>query len=946
MIFKLPHMKTTIMKSLAMTCMIFIALTLFGQQSSVDLTTKLTVDPNVKIGKLDNGLVYYIRQNSKPEKRVELRLVVNAGSILENDDQQGLAHFMEHMNFNGTRTFPKNELIDFLQKTGVRFGADINAYTGFDETVYMLQLPTDDSTLVEKGYQVLEDWAHYALLDDKEIDKERGIITEEWRLGLGAQDRMMKKFFPVIFQGSKYADRIPIGKIEVIENFKHQALKDFYHDWYRPNLQAIVLVGDLDLEKAEAQIKAHFGNMTNPENPRERITFDIPDNTEPLIAITTDKEATDNYVIVFYKHPLGQDKTLGDLREKFMAELYTGMLNNRFNEISQKPESPYVFAGAEYGRFLSRSKDAYMINAMTKESQIDKSLEVLLAENERVKRFGFTQTELDRQKEELMSQYEKRANEFDKTESRAFCSDYVSNYLSADAIPGAQKKFKYVQRLLPEIKLNDINNLAKQWVTDSNLGLVVMAPEKPGVKVPTKDEILSIIRDSKTKELVAYVDNFREEPLVKSVQAGKITGRKENKELGTTELTLSNGVTVVLKPTTFKNDEILLSAYSPGGNSLVPDKEFISANYAPQIIDLSGLGSFDNIELQKKLKGRNIQINPFIDDVKEGFRGNTTPKDFETMMQLIWLYFEQPRKDTTAFKAFISQMENQAKFMKSNPVMTFYDTLFKVVYPGYKRMVIFPSPAQLEEVNLDQAFSIYKDRFADASDFKFFLAGNFSTDSISPVIEQYFGSLPGLNRNETWKDTSPKVAEGKTNVTVYQGTDPQSMVGLVMPETFEWNEKNILCMNMIREIIGIKLVEVIREKMSGVYSPQVMMNFDQYPKPTIQTVVMFGCSPKTTEKLTKAVFGEIKKIRKNGPTEIDLKKAQESLIRSRETDLEKNEFWLRKIESIYFNHDSPDNIATFKDRVNAITIEDLKLAASTWMKPDHYVRVVLMPEKK
>ena len=946
MIFSTHYMRTTIIKPLAMTFLVFIAFTVFSQQSSVDLTTKLTIDPNVKIGKLDNGLVYYIRQNSKPEKRVELRLVVNAGSILENDDQQGLAHFMEHMNFNGTRTFPKNELIDFLQKSGMRSGADINAYTGFDETVYMLQLPTDDSTLVESGYKVLEDWAHYALLDDKEIDKERGVITEEWRLGLGAQDRMMKKFFPMIFQGSKYADRIPIGKIEVIENFRHEALKDFYHDWYRPNLQAVVLVGDLDPEKAEAQIKAHFGNIQNPANPRERTNYDIPDNTEPLIAITTDKEATDNFVLIFYKHPLSPDKTLGDLREKFMAELYTGMLNNRFNEISQKPESPYVFAGAEYGRFLSRSKDAYMINAMTKESQIDKSLEILLAENERVRRFGFTQTELDRQKEELMSQYEKRSQEFDKTESKAFCSDYVSNYLSADAIPGAQKNFKYVQRLLPEIKLSDINDLAKKWVTDNNLGLVVMAPEKPGVKVPTKEEILSIILASKTKELVAYVDNFREEPLVKQVQAGKITGRKENKELGTTELTLSNGVMVVLKPTNFKNDEILLSAYSPGGNSLVPDKEFISANYAPQIIDMSGLGSFDNIELQKKLKGKNIQINPYIEDVKEGFRGNTTPKDFETMMQLIWLYFEQPRKDTSAFQAFMSQMVNQAKFMKSNPIMTFYDTLFKVVYPGYKRMIIFPSPAQLSEVNLDEALKIYKDRFADASDFKFFLAGNFSIDSISPVIERYFGSLPGLNRNEAWKDTSPKVADGKTNVTIYQGTDPQSMVGLVMPEQFAWSEKNILCMNMVREIMAIKLEEVIREKMSGVYSPQVMVNFDQYPKPTIQTVVMFGCSPKTTEKLTKAVFGEIKKIRKNGPTEIDYKKAQETLIRGRETDLEKNEFWLRKIESIYFNHDSPDNIATFKDRVNAITMEDLKLAASTWMKPDHYVRVVLMPEKK
>ncbi|MFZ4523399.1 MAG: M16 family metallopeptidase [Bacteroidales bacterium] len=940
-------MKNLTFKSLVIIGVILFATAGFSQQSVVDLTTPISVDPGVKIGKLDNGLVYYIRQNKKPEKRLELRLVVNAGSILENDDQQGLAHFMEHMNFNGTRTFPKNELIDFLQKTGVRFGADINAYTSFDETVYMLQLPTDDTTLIEKGMKVLEDWAHYAVLDDKEIDKERGVITEEWRLGLGAQDRMMKKFFPVIFKGSKYADRVPIGKIEVIENFKHQVIKDFYHDWYRPNLQAVVLVGDIDPVVAEAQIKAHFGSMKNPENPRERTSFDIPDNTDPLIAITTDKEATNNVVMVFYKHPLATDKTLGDFRLKVMADLYTSMLNNRFNEISQKPESPFVYAGGDYGRFLSRNKDAFMVNAMTKENQIDKSLEIILAENERVKRFGFTQTELDRQKEELYSQYEKSAKESDKTESTVFCSQYVSNYLSQDAIPGSQKQFKYLKNILPDINLTEINDLAKQWVTDNNIGLVVMAPDKPGVKVPTEEDILTILKDSKTKTLTAYVDNFREEPLIQgTLQPGKITGSKENKETGSTELTLSNGVTVVLKPTSFKNDEILVSAYSPGGNSLVPDQNFMSAKFAPQIIDMSGIGNFDNIELEKKLKGKNIQISPYIDDLKEGFRGSSTPKDFETMMQLVYLYFDHPRKDTTAFKAFMSQMETQMKFMQSNPVMTFYDTLFKVVYPGYKRFMVFPSTTQLSEIKLEDAYKIYRDRFADASDFKFFVVGNFSIDSISPLIEQYFGSLPALNRNENWKDVSPNVAEGVTNVTVYKGSEPKGMVGLVLPGIFDWNEKNVLYMNMVKEIMGIKLVEVIREQMSGVYSPQVMISMDQYPKPTVRMMVMFGCSPKMPDKLTKAVFGELKKIRKSGPSEVDLKKAQEAMIRARETDLEKNDFWLRKLESTYFNHDSPNSVATFKDRVNAVTANDLKIAASAFLNPDHYIRVVLMPEKK
>ncbi len=918
-----------------------------AQQSVIDLSTRIAVDPSVKMGKLDNGLVYYIKQNKKPEKRVELRLVVNAGSILENDDQLGLAHFMEHMNFNGTKTFPKNELIDFLQKTGVKFGADINAYTSFDETVYMLQLPTDDSSLVETGFQVLEDWAHNSLLDGKEIDNERGIIVEEWRLGLGAQDRMMKKFLPVIFKDSRYATRLPIGKVEVLENFKHETLRNFYHDWYRPDLQAIVITGDIDPAKVEARIKAHFSALKNPSQPRERVVYDLPDNKDPLIAITTDKEATENMILMFYKHPGKVVKTLGDLKEQLMAELFTGMLNQRFNEISQNPEAPFIFAGTSYGKFLARTKDSYVVNAMPKENQIDKALETLLAENERVKRFGFTSTEFERQKEELFSQYEKASREADKTESAQFASEYVSNYLSEDPIPGAVKKFKYVKNLMPEIKLEEINNLVKSWVTDENMAMVIMAPEKEGVKVPTIDQVLGIVSQSKSTDLKPYVDKFKEEPLVnKELQPGKITKVDVNKAIGFAEVTLSNGVTVVLKSTNFKNDEILVSAYSLGGSSLYPDQDFMSANYATQVVDMSGAGNFDNIELEKKLKGKNLQITPYIDDVREGFRGNSTPKDFETMLQLIYLYFDSPRKDTTAFKAFMSQMENQMKFMKSNPMMAFYDTLFKTVYPGYKRMIIFPGENQLKEVSLDKIDRIYRDRFSDASDFKFFIVGNFNMDSITPLIEKYLGSLPSSHRNETWKDVSPTFAPGVTNLTLYKGSDPQSMVGLVLSEKIEWNSNNLLALNMLKEILSIKLIEVIREKLSGVYSPQVMLSPDHYPQSTYQLVVMFGCSPQTADKLTKAVFQEIKKIRKKGPTEVDLNKAKEALIRARETDFEKNEFWLGKIESIYYDKTDPALILNLKERVNRVTVTDLKKTAGELINPEHYVRVVLMPEKK
>ncbi len=945
-----------------------------GQHSSIDLTTPMSLDPAVRTGKLDNGLTYYIRKNSKPEKRIELRLVVNAGSILENDDQKGLAHFMEHMNFNGTRNFPKNDLIDFLQKTGVKFGADINAYTSFDETVYMLQLPTDDTSLVATGYQVLVDWAHYALLDGKEIDKERGIIEEEWRLGLGAQDRMMKKFLPVIFKDSRYAERLPIGSIDVIRNFQHETLRAFYRDWYRPDLQAVIVVGDLEPDQAEAKIKAAFGGLTNPSAPRTRENYDVPDNETPLIAITTDKEATNNFLLIFYKHPVTPDKTLSDFLDRITAELYTGMLNNRLNEISLKPDAPFVFAQSDYGQFLARSKDAFMINAMPKENLIGKTLEVMLAENERVKRFGFTATEFERQKEEILTRYEKASKEADKTESSVFCGQYVNHYLIGQAVPGAVKQYKYLKNILPEITLEKVNEMAAQWVTDRNLGLVVMAPEKEGVKVPGENEILTIIDQSKTQPLTAYVDRFREEPLLEeTLPEIPVEITRENKELGFTEMTLANGVKIVLKPTEFKNDEILMSAYSPGGHSLVPDEDFLSVNFAGQVIGMSGIGKFDNVELEKKLKGKTIQLSPYINDIREGLRGKTNPKDLETFMQMIYLYIHHPRKDTTAFQAFMSQMENQLKFVKASPIMSFYDTLFKSVYPGYKRLVIFPTPEELASIDHEKLCRYYNERFADASDFIFFFTGNFSLDSVdvadsvlvrtdststvipvslkkaAPIVQfaqNYLGNLPSTGKKESWKNVSPVMAPGITKVTIRKGSDPQGMVGMVMSEPIDWNETTVLHFDMMQEILSIKLNEVIREQLSGVYSPQIMLDAEKYPKAEYNLIVMFGCSPKRAEKLSKTVLSEITKLRKKGPTETDLKKAKEALLRNRETDLQKNDFWLNKIESIYFTGGDPSAISAYQEKVNAVGINDLKSTAAKYLNTEHYVRVILLPESQ
>lgn len=919
----------------------------YGQKGVTNLTDTLPLDPNVVIGKLDNGLTYYIRKNSKPENRVELRLMVNAGSIMENNSQLGLAHFVEHMCFNGTKNFPHNDLVDFLQKTGVKFGADINAYTSFDETVYMLQVPTDDTTIVEKGLQVIEDWAHNVTFDDKEIDKERGVITEEWRLGLGADDRMRKKYFPVIFKDSRYADRLPIGDVDIIKSFPYDTLKSFYKSWYRPDLQAVAIVGDVDVKEMEAKIKEHFGSIENPANPRPRIVFDIPDNKEPLISITSDKEATSSAVMVFYKHNSETSYTVADYKKYLTALLYTEMLNSRFSEITLKADAPFIMAQTDYGSFLARTKDAYELYAVSKENQVEKSLETLLTENLRVKQFGFTETEMERIKEQLLSDYEKASKESDKTESNKLVREYVSNFLKNDPMPGAKNEFKMVKNLLPTITLEEVNALAAKWITDENMIVVVTSPEKEGITIPTEKQILDVIANSKNIVVTPYVDKFNAAPLVSEDLAGtKVTKKTENTELGITELTLGNGVQVIIKKTDFKNDEILVSAYSTGGTSLYSDEDYISAMFAGSIINQSGVGNFDNTELEKKLKGKEIELSPYIDDLKQGFVGKTNTKDFETLLQLSYLYAKSPRKDTAEYNAFMEKMKTQLKFIGSNPIYAFYDTLLKTASSNSPRVVVIPKEKQLNKIDLDLAFKIYSERFANSNNMKFFMVGNIDSDTAATLLEKYLGSLPGTGKAESWLNKSPKFPDGITDFEIKKGTEQKSMVGIIQNEKIEWNDKNRICLRMIKEILSIKLVEVIREKMSGVYSPQVQLSAEQFPQAEYSLMILFGCSPKTADKLTKAVFKIESSIRDKGPTEVDLNKAKETLIREREVEVKTNKFWLDRLESYYFNGDDVTLITDYENKVNAITVKDIQECFSKYFPKDNYVRVVLKPEDK
>ena len=649
-------MKTSLKLTTAAAVACLAATTLAAQQPATStppvrgaataaLTAKIPLDPTITTGRFANGLRYYVRTNKKPEKRAELRLVVNAGSILEDRDQSGLAHFVEHMAFNGTKHFPKQETVKFLESIGMRFGPSVNAFTSFDETVYMLEVPTDKPDVLDKAFLILEDWAHNVSFDDAEIDKERGVITEEWRLRRGAGARMQDKQFPILFKGSRYAERLPIGDMEVVQSFKHERLKKFYEDWYRPELMAVVAVGDFDKAAIETLVKNHFETIPASAATKLRPTYDVPEQPGTLYAIATDKEASGTSVAVYSKMPARDQTTIGAYRQQIVERLFSGMLSTRFSEMAQKPDAPFLGAGAGRGQFV-RPLEVSTLSAGVKEDGIERGLDALFSEALRVEKFGFTATEFDRVKRNTMRGLERAVTEKENTPSASLADEYVRNFTDGEPSPGIEYEMALHARFLPEITLNEVNALAKQWVPDKNRVVLVNAPDKPGLAVPDQAKLASVIASAEKKELTAYVDTVGTQPLLDSApKAGAITKTATKDAFGITEWELSNGVKVVLKPTKFKEDEVIFQAFSPGGTSLASDADFIPAQTAAQVVASGGLGKFSAIDLRKMLTGKVASARPFIGELDEGLRGSASRKDLETMFQLIYLTFTAPRAD-------------------------------------------------------------------------------------------------------------------------------------------------------------------------------------------------------------------------------------------------------------------------------------------------------------
>ena len=905
---------------------------------------KLPVDPNVTLGTLQNGVRYIIRENKRPENRAELRLVVNAGSILEDEDQQGLAHFVEHMAFNGTRNFPKQDLVDYLESIGMRFGPDLNAYTSFDETVYMLQVPTDSARVVTQAFRILEDWASGVLFEAEEIDKERGVVIEEWRLGQGAGARLRDKQFPILLKGSRYAERLPIGKKAVLDTFRHDAARRFYRDWYRPDLMAVIAVGDFEAEWIEGLIREHFGRIPAASEPRERTLHPVPGHEETLFTIATDPEATRTNVAIYYKQPVREQDSAEAYRQNIVESLYNRMLNARLRELTKKPDAPFLFAYSSQGRFI-RTSEFYVQGAVVREGGLLRGLEAVLTEAARVRLHGFTQSELDREKTEALRGMERANAERDKARSRGFASEYIRHFLTGEPIPGIEYEYGMYREMVPGIQLAEVNRLAGEWITGQNRVVLVDGPEKQGVTMPARDELAAVIDSVDRKQIEPYEDAASAQPLVETPPTpGEIVAEKQIAELGVTEWTLSNGVRVVLKPTDFKNDEVLFSAFSPGGHGLVSDEDYLPAATASAVVQEGGLGTFDAIGLEKKLAGKVVRVSPWIQGLREGVRGSASLKDLETMFQLVYLTFTAPRRDPEAFLAYVQRIRGSLENRSANPATAFGDTI-QVTMSQYHHRARVWSEALLEEMNLDRSIEIYRDRFADAGDFVFFFVGNLDPDGLRPLVKTYLGGLPATRRNETWRDVGIRPPRGVIQKTVHRGLEPKSSNRIVFTGPFEWSRRNRYNLGSTIDVLRIKLREVLREEMGGTYGVGVGVSTTRYPEQRYRIRISFGCAPDSVEQLTLAVFAQIDSLKQFGAADSYIEKVQEGDRRSREASLKENGFWLRSLSSNYWLGQDPVTILAYDDLVDGLTSDIVREAARKHFNMENYARFVLYPEK-
>lgn len=909
----------------------------------------LPIDPKVRYGKLDNGLTYYIRHNELPENRADFYIAQNVGSVLEEDNQAGLAHFLEHMAFNGTKNFPENGIDKYLQSVGMRMGENLNAYTSFDETVYtIINAPVDKPHVVDSCLLILHDWSNSLALTDSMIEKERGIIREEWRTRRDASQRLLEKQLQQMFPENKYANRIPIGSIDVINNFKPEELRAYYKKWYRPDLQAIIVVGDVDVDTVEKTIKTMFSDIPVPVNPAKREYVSVADNDEPIVSIATDKEASSTIIYIYHKYdpmPAQLRSTAAGLITDYISAVCSQILNERLEALLHQANPPFVYAEAYDGDFMvARTKDAFTIAAIAKEGEIDSTMTALVREMERARQFGFTVSEYERAKINILKQYESAFNERDKQKNSSYTKEYVSHFTEGGYIPGIETEYTLINQIAPNITVEQVNQYLSQVIGEKNIVLALSGPEKEGVVYPTESELLEMFNKARSQKVEPYKEEVNNDPLIPELPApGKIVKEEHDDLFDATVLTLSNGVRVVLKPTEYKKDEIQMTATSPGGSFMVGIDDAKNMKVFNSVIGLGGLGNFSAIDLSKKLAGKKVSCSASLGVDNESLNGYASPDDVKTLFELIYLAMTSPRTDNDAYASFENRMKAQLENAKLDPSTALNDTISKVVYNNHPRAVSLEAE-DFDKISYQRILDIYKERYGDASDFTFTFVGNLNVDSICPYIEQYLATLPTNGRvDKPSPDALPKIMKGKLeNHFSREMQTPKSSVFQLYSGKSEYNLKNLLTASLLSQILDLVYTETIREAEGGSYGVYAGVSLSDFPKGQTTLQVFFDTDPEKWENMVRIVDEEIQRIATDGPKSEHLTKSRDNMLKRHNERLQENSYWLNVIDSYYFR--GMDAYTNYKETLESITADDIKKFMSDFISQGNCVEVVMGPK--
>lgn len=905
----------------------------------LNLNQPIPVDSSVTVGKLANGLTYYIKPNAKPEQKVELRLVVNAGSILENDNQQGFAHFMEHMNFNGLKHFPKNDLVHYLQKIGVQFGADLNANTGWDRTYYILPIPTDQKGNLENGFQIVADWAGGALLTTDEINDERKVISEELRMrDKNASTRMMKQFLPAMLNDSRYAFRLPGGKDSIVLQGDGQLIRDFYHDWYRPDLMAVIVVGDITVPKAKAMIEQYFGGLKNPTNEKTRTVYDVKPYTKAQAKVVTDPEATNyEFALLFPSQERHIEKTLGDYRNSLVKSLFTQTLNRKLHELAQTGNPPYTSAyGSVSGTFagITLTNEGFELD-VTPVDTIKNAVDSAVAELLRVQKYGFSDKDIETTKKDFLAYYENAYNEREKTLSANYTDEYADNFMRQEPIPGISNEYHYAQEMLPTITAKEVSDLANDILSNSkNFFALITGPSKGNIQLPTEAELLTMVEEAFKQQVSKRTDKvIATSLLTEQPKAGTIVSTKTNAALGTTTYTLSNGVLVTVKPTTFKSDEIVFTGVKMGGDGQFGVADKANAKFMTTIISTMGYGQFTPTDLSNFLSGKNASVDADMGSASNAISGSSSVKDFQTLLELNYLKLTAPRMDDALYKGFITKMKTQLKFIKSNPQAAFVDTLFKVMYHNDPLAPIrIPSEADMNAIDAQRCIDMYKQQFGNADGFHFFIVGNVDEATLKPLLEKYVASLPVQHTTPDYKDNGLRPVTGSQEFKFYKGNDQKSLIlSIYHGDNIKYSDKLALKADLLSQIMTMQILDTIREKMAAIYSGGANADVRQVPFAEYQIITYLPCGPENVDAILKELDKEVKGYQSKGAPADYLEKVKKATVEAHKEALKKNDYWAQQLQQIMVWGNSQDFLLNYDKEVNSITNNDIIEAAKLFL---------------